>query len=203
MHWKLPRNDRGVCHDIPGISHHHRHQHQWMFREGGCRRFDYDCDGASAWGRDASVADKLGPCLVPGQVAFWGRAQPDPGNLTPIPFPLKEGEQEKILFLLPLREVPGCPSFFGSPFLQREGGQGLVHFATTAVDPAGSNSCWALLYATSVSDSLISSIIASARSSGRSLLSEIESKRIINALGLPVTVPEVAASADAAASAAK
>jgi len=54
-----------------------------------------------------------------------------------------------------------------------------------------------------VSDSLISSTIASARSSGRSLLSEIESKRIIHALGLPVTVPEVAASADAAASAAK
>ena len=40
-----------------------------------------------------------------------------------------------------------------------------------------------------MSDSLISSAIASARSSGRLLLSEIESKRIIHALGLPVTVP--------------
>src|SRR5713226_4427098 len=66
----------------------------------------------------------------------------------------------------------------------------------------GSNSSWALLYATSVSDSILSSVISSARSSGRSVLTEIESKRILHALGLPVTVPEVAASADAAASAA-
>ena len=53
-----------------------------------------------------------------------------------------------------------------------------------------------------MSDSILSSIISSARSSGRSVLTEIESKRILHELDLPVTVPEVAASADAAASAA-
>ena len=53
-----------------------------------------------------------------------------------------------------------------------------------------------------MSDSILSSIVSSARSSGRPVLTEIESKRILHALGLPVTVPEVAASADSAASAA-
>src|SRR5260370_11519915 len=66
----------------------------------------------------------------------------------------------------------------------------------------GSNSSWALLYATSVSASILSSIVSSARSSGRPVLTEIESKRILHALGLPVTVPEVAASGDSAAIAA-
>jgi len=53
-----------------------------------------------------------------------------------------------------------------------------------------------------VSDSILSEIIAAAQASGRSVLSEIESKRVLHALGLPVTVPEVATSADAACDAA-
>jgi acyl-CoA synthetase (NDP forming) len=57
----------------------------------------------------------------------------------------------------------------------------------------------ALLYATSVTDSIVSSVVASARTGGRSVLTEIESKRILHALGLPVIVPEAAATADDAA----
>src|SRR5271156_4660796 len=64
---------------------------------------------------------------------------------------------------------------------------------------SGSISSSALLYATSVTDSIVSSAIASARSSGRSVLTEIESKRILRSLGLPVIVPEAAATADDAA----
>jgi acyl-CoA synthetase (NDP forming) len=68
--------------------------------------------------------------------------------------------------------------------------------------PDGSISCSALLYATSVADSIVSTLISSARSSGRSVLTEIESKRILHSLGLPVVVPEVAATADDAVRAA-
>jgi acyl-CoA synthetase (NDP forming) len=68
--------------------------------------------------------------------------------------------------------------------------------------PRGSNSVVALLYATSVSDSIVSSAIAAARSSGRSVLTEIESKRVLHSLGLPVVVPETASTADDAARAA-
>jgi len=38
--------------------------------------------------------------------------------------------------------------------------------------------------------------VSSARSSGRSVLTEIESKRVLHSLGLPVVVPEAAATAD-------
>ena len=53
-----------------------------------------------------------------------------------------------------------------------------------------------------MSDSIVSSVISAARAAGRSVLTEIESKQILHALGLPVTVPELAASADGAARAA-
>ena len=53
-----------------------------------------------------------------------------------------------------------------------------------------------------MADSIVSSIISSARSSGRSVLTEIESKRILHSLGLPVVVPEVAATAEDAIGAA-
>jgi acetate---CoA ligase (ADP-forming) len=53
-----------------------------------------------------------------------------------------------------------------------------------------------------VTDSIVSSLISSARSSGRSVLTEIESKRILHSLGLPVVVPEAASTADDAARAA-
>ena len=53
-----------------------------------------------------------------------------------------------------------------------------------------------------MSDSILSETIAAAQASGRSVLNEIESKRVLHALGLPVTVPEVATSADAACAAA-
>ena len=66
----------------------------------------------------------------------------------------------------------------------------------------GSNSLSALLYATNVSDTIISSVMSSARASGRSVLTEIESKRILHSLGLPVVVPEAAATADDAVRAA-
>src|SRR5208282_6610559 len=66
----------------------------------------------------------------------------------------------------------------------------------------GSNSSSALLYATSVTDSIVSSVISSARSSGRTVLTEIESKRILYSLGLPVAVPEAALTADDAVRAA-
>src|SRR5208282_5422168 len=68
--------------------------------------------------------------------------------------------------------------------------------------PGGSNSCLALLYATSVTDSIVSPIISSARSSGRTVLTEIESKRILHSLGLPVVVPEAALTVDDAVRAA-
>jgi acyl-CoA synthetase (NDP forming) len=54
-----------------------------------------------------------------------------------------------------------------------------------------------------VTDSIVSSLIASARSSGRSVLTEIESKRILHSLGLPVVVPEAASTADDAVRAAE
>jgi acyl-CoA synthetase (NDP forming) len=53
-----------------------------------------------------------------------------------------------------------------------------------------------------VADSIVSSVISSARSSGRSVLTEIESKRVLHSLGLPVVVPEAAATADDAVQAA-
>ncbi|MDB5108031.1 MAG: CoA-binding protein, partial [Candidatus Binatus sp.] len=53
-----------------------------------------------------------------------------------------------------------------------------------------------------MSDSIIDNIISSAKSSERTVLSEIESKLILHALELPVTVPEVARTADDAAIAA-
>jgi acyl-CoA synthetase (NDP forming) len=53
-----------------------------------------------------------------------------------------------------------------------------------------------------VADSIVSSLISSARSSGRSVLTEIESKRVLHSLGLPVVVPEAASTADAAVQAA-
>jgi acyl-CoA synthetase (NDP forming) len=53
-----------------------------------------------------------------------------------------------------------------------------------------------------VADSIVSSVISSARSSGRSVLTEIESKRILHSLGLLVVVPETAATADDAVQAA-
>ncbi len=53
-----------------------------------------------------------------------------------------------------------------------------------------------------MTDSIVSSLISSARSSGRSVLTEIESKRILHSLGLPVVVPEAASTADDAARAA-
>ncbi|MGD0120931.1 MAG: acetate--CoA ligase family protein [Candidatus Binatus sp.] len=54
-----------------------------------------------------------------------------------------------------------------------------------------------------MTDSIVSSLIASARSSGRSVLTEIESKRILHSLGLPVVVPEAASTADDAVRAAE
>lgn len=53
-----------------------------------------------------------------------------------------------------------------------------------------------------MADSIVSSVISSARSSGRSVLTEIESKRVLHSLGLPVVVPEAAATADDAVRAA-
>jgi acyl-CoA synthetase (NDP forming) len=53
-----------------------------------------------------------------------------------------------------------------------------------------------------VADSIISSVISSARSSGRTVLTEIESKRILHSLGLPVVVPDAATTADDAVRAA-
>jgi acyl-CoA synthetase (NDP forming) len=53
-----------------------------------------------------------------------------------------------------------------------------------------------------VADSIVSSLISSARSSGRSVLTEIESKQILQSLDLPVTMPRAASTADAAAQAA-
>ena len=53
-----------------------------------------------------------------------------------------------------------------------------------------------------MSDSTVAEIIASVRASGRTVLGEIESKRILHSLGLPVAMPEVAATGDAAAAAA-
>jgi acyl-CoA synthetase (NDP forming) len=53
-----------------------------------------------------------------------------------------------------------------------------------------------------VTDSIVSSVISSVRASGRSVLTEIESKRILHSLGLPVAVPEAAATADDAVRAA-
>jgi acyl-CoA synthetase (NDP forming) len=53
-----------------------------------------------------------------------------------------------------------------------------------------------------VTDSVVSSLISSARSSGRTALTEIESKRILHSLGLPVVVPEPALTADDAVRAA-
>jgi len=53
-----------------------------------------------------------------------------------------------------------------------------------------------------VTDSIVSSVISSARSSGRTVLTEIESKRILHSLGLPVVVPEAALTADDAVRAA-
>jgi acyl-CoA synthetase (NDP forming) len=53
-----------------------------------------------------------------------------------------------------------------------------------------------------VADSIISSVISSARSSGRTVLTEIESKRILHSLGLPVVVPDAAPTADDAVRAA-
>jgi len=46
-----------------------------------------------------------------------------------------------------------------------------------------------------VTDSIVASLISSARSSGRTVLTEIESKRILHSLGLPVVVPEAALTA--------
>ncbi len=46
-----------------------------------------------------------------------------------------------------------------------------------------------------MTDSIVSSLISSARSSGRTVLTEIESKRILHSLGLPVVVPEPALTA--------
>ena len=53
-----------------------------------------------------------------------------------------------------------------------------------------------------MTDSIVSSVISSARSSGRTVLTEIESKRILHSLGLPVVVPEAVATADDAVQAA-
>ncbi|MGA9740233.1 acetate--CoA ligase family protein [Candidatus Binatus sp.] len=53
-----------------------------------------------------------------------------------------------------------------------------------------------------MTDSIVSSVISSARSSGRTVLTEIESKRILHSLGLPVAVPEAALTADDAVRAA-
>ena len=53
-----------------------------------------------------------------------------------------------------------------------------------------------------MTDSIVSSVISSARSSGRTVLTEIESKRILHSLGLPVVVPEAVATADDAVRAA-
>jgi acyl-CoA synthetase (NDP forming) len=53
-----------------------------------------------------------------------------------------------------------------------------------------------------VTDSIVSSVISSARSSGRTVLTEIEAKRILHSLDLPVVVPEAAATADDAVRAA-
>ncbi len=46
-----------------------------------------------------------------------------------------------------------------------------------------------------MTDSIVASLISSARSSGRTVLTEIESKRILHSLGLPVVVPEAALTA--------
>ena len=56
-----------------------------------------------------------------------------------------------------------------------------------------------MLYATIVSDSTLSQIIADASHAGRTALSEIESKRIVGALGINVAIPVSAATADEAA----
>ncbi len=53
-----------------------------------------------------------------------------------------------------------------------------------------------------MTDSIVSPAISSARSSGRTVLTEIESKRILHSLGLPVVVPEAALTADDAVRAA-
>ncbi len=56
-----------------------------------------------------------------------------------------------------------------------------------------------MLYATVVSDSTVSQIIADASRAGRTALSEIEAKRIVGALGINVAVPVSATTADEAA----
>ncbi|HZC46386.1 MAG TPA: acetate--CoA ligase family protein, partial [Candidatus Acidoferrum sp.] len=53
-----------------------------------------------------------------------------------------------------------------------------------------------------MTDSIVSSVISSARSGGRTVLTEIESKQILHSLGLPVAVPEAAMTADDAVRAA-
>ena len=66
----------------------------------------------------------------------------------------------------------------------------------------GSKRREALLYATVVSDSTVSQIIADASRAGHTALSEIEAKRIVGALGINVAIPVSAATADEAAAAA-
>jgi acyl-CoA synthetase (NDP forming) len=53
-----------------------------------------------------------------------------------------------------------------------------------------------------VDHNIVDKVIAQAASAGRTALSEIESKRILNAAGIATAIPELAASADAAAAAA-
>ncbi len=56
-----------------------------------------------------------------------------------------------------------------------------------------------MLYATVVSDTIVSQIIADASRAGRTALSEIEAKRIVGALGISVAIPAAAATAAQAA----
>lgn len=63
----------------------------------------------------------------------------------------------------------------------------------------GSNVLTRLLYASNVNQTIANQLIADATAAGRTALSEIESKKILEAIGIPSAIPEQAATADDAA----
>ncbi len=63
----------------------------------------------------------------------------------------------------------------------------------------GSNVLTRLLYASNVNQTIANQLIADATAAGRTALSEIESKKILEAIGIPSAIPEHAATADDAA----